>query len=224
VKISATVGTRSLAEGALRYHGRVAKDSTRPPTFGSNRNALNQCKRTEGTDARPNVVRLAIRSITQQVAEPMNEPSLQERYTPNFACFGCGPANPKGLHLRSFARGDVLVADWAPEKHHEAFAGVLNGGIIGTLLDCHSYWAAALGLMTKTGTATPPVLVTAEYSIKMLRPTPTDGSVHLEARVVEMNGHRARVEGTLLANGNICATSMAVFVAVKPGHPAYHAW
>jgi acyl-coenzyme A thioesterase PaaI-like protein len=154
----------------------------------------------------------------------MNEPSLQERHAPHFACFGCGPANPKGLHLRSFAKGDAVVADWTPEKHHEAFAGVLNGGIIGTLLDCHCYWAAAQNLMTRARTASPPVLVTAEYNIKMLRPAPTDGPVHLEARVLETEGDRAVVEGTLLAKGKTCATCRALFVAVKPGHPAYHAW
>ena len=156
----------------------------------------------------------------------MNESSLQERYAPHFACFGCGPANPNGLHLRSFTAVDGVgvVADWTPEKHHQAFGGVLNGGIIGALLDCHSYWAAAMDLMSRTGASKPPVLVTAEYTIKMLRPTPTDGPVHLEACVAETTGDRATVQGSLVANGKTCATSVAVFVAVKPGHPAYHAW
>ncbi len=73
---------------------------------------------------------------------------LQERYAPALACFGCGPANPAGLHLRSIVREDgALVATWRPGPHHEAFPGVLNGGIIGTLLDCHCNWAAAHALM-----------------------------------------------------------------------------
>ena len=42
----------------------------------------------------------------------MSGQSLQEQYAPNNACFGCGPANPKGLHIRSFAEGDEVVADW----------------------------------------------------------------------------------------------------------------
>jgi len=63
--------------------------------------------------------------------------SLQETYAPNNACFGCGPANPKGLRIRSFPEGDEVVAEWQPAKEHEAFEGMLNGGIIGTLLDCH---------------------------------------------------------------------------------------
>src|SRR4030042_1934973 len=56
--------------------------------------------------------------------KPMNDrPSVQERYAPRNHCFGCGPANPKGLHVRSFEDGEGLVADWTPEPHHEAVGG-----------------------------------------------------------------------------------------------------
>ena len=58
--------------------------------------------------------------------------SLQERYAPANACWGCGPANRDGLRIRSFARGEEVVAEWQPEPRYEAFPGVLNGGIIGT--------------------------------------------------------------------------------------------
>ena len=117
----------------------------------------------------------------------MSEPCLQERYAPHNACFGCGPANPDGLHVRSFAKGDVVVAEWTPAKHHEAFPGVLNGGIVGALLDCHCNWTAAWKLMQANGLATPPCTVTAEYTIKMRRPTPTNAPVLLRANVVELN-------------------------------------
>jgi hypothetical protein len=63
----------------------------------------------------------------------MANKSIQETYAPNNACFGCGPANPKGLHIRSFANGDEVVAEWQPSKEYEAFEGMLCGGIIGTL-------------------------------------------------------------------------------------------
>src|SRR3954468_1446095 len=123
----------------------------------------------------------------------MPEIGLQERYSPKSICFGCGPANTKGLRIRSIARpksegggsDDEVVADWTPEPHHEAFPGVLNGGIIGALLDCHSNWTAAWHLMKKSGADQPPCTVTADYAIKLLRPTPSQGPVHLTARVSE---------------------------------------
>jgi acyl-coenzyme A thioesterase PaaI-like protein len=150
----------------------------------------------------------------------VEDKSVQERHAPMNACFGCGPSNAKGLRIRSFEEGDELVARWRPEPHHEAFEGVLNGGIIGTLLDCHMNWCAAMHLMRAAAADGPPCTVTAEFSVKLLRPTPSDGELTLRARVVESAGDRATVEGTLEAGGKICDTGRGVFVAVKPGHPA----
>ena len=151
--------------------------------------------------------------------------SLQEKYSPQSICFGCGPANPKGLRIQSrVASPEEVVADWQPEKHHEAFPGMLNGGIIGSLLDCHSNWTAAWHLMAKSGADHPPCTVTADYAIKLLRPTPTDAPVHLSAKVVDSKEDRATIEATLTAHGKVCATCRGTFVSVKPGHPAYHRW
>ena len=150
--------------------------------------------------------------------------ALQRRYAPSNACFGCGPANAQGLRLGSIVAGDEVVAEWTPEAHHEAFPGVLNGGIIGTLLDCHSNWSAAWHLMNQAGADRPPCTVTAEYHIRLLRPTPTSGAVRLSARVVESSADRATVEASLEANGKTTATCRGVFVAVKEGHPAFHRW
>ncbi len=150
--------------------------------------------------------------------------SLQETYAPRNVCFGCGPANPHGLHIRSFAKGDEVVAEWKPEKRYEAFPGVLNGGIIGSLLDCHCNWTAAYHLMKQAGAEGVPCTVTAEYAIKLLRPTPTGDSVFLSAKVIDATDDRATVEGTLTAGGKVCATCRGVFVAVKEGHPAFHRW
>ncbi|MBA2743317.1 MAG: PaaI family thioesterase [Chthoniobacterales bacterium] len=156
---------------------------------------------------------------------PALSQSLQEKYAPNNACFGCGPANPEGVHVRSFARGDEVIAEWTPQQKYEAFPGVLSGGIIGTLLDCHCNWTAAYHLMKTSGAESPPCTVTADYAIKLLRPTPSDGPVSLSARVVESSVNRATVEGTLFsAAGKVCASCRGTFVAVKEGHPAFHRW
>jgi acyl-coenzyme A thioesterase PaaI-like protein len=154
-----------------------------------------------------------------------DELSLQERYAPQAICFGCGPANPAGLHIRSFpGDGDEVVAEWSAGPNHEAFPGVLNGGIIGTLLDCHCNWTAAYYLMQRSGLERPPTTVTAEYHIHLHQPTPTDVPLILRARVVESTDRRATVEGAIKANGQLTANCRATFVAVRPGHPAYERW
>lgn len=150
--------------------------------------------------------------------------SLQEKYAPANACFGCGPSNLKGLRIKSFPKGDKFVCEFTPQPHHEAFPGIVNGGIIGTLLDCHSNWTAAWTLMQAQKLSRPPCTVTAEYHIKMLHPTPSDKKLLLEAKPVEVKERKVTVEASLVADGKICATCRGIFVAVKPGHAAYHRW
>lgn len=154
----------------------------------------------------------------------MNEQALQDRYAPHNACFGCGPANTKGLRLKSVVDGEETVCTWMPEKHHEAFPGVLSGGICGTLLDCHSNWTAAWALMRRAGAASPPCTVTSDFHVTLKRPTPTDVALSLRARVVEIQDDRAVIEATLSAKGKVTATCRGLFVAVREGHPAFHRW
>ena len=154
----------------------------------------------------------------------MSEKSLQETYAPNMACFGCGTANEQALHIRSFPHGEEVSATFKPETYQEAFPGMLSGGIIGTLLDCHCNWTAAYHLMKQAGTDQPPCTVTADYTITLKRPTPTDQPVELRARVIESKEDRAIVEGELIAHDKVTAICRGTFVAVKPGHPAYHRW
>jgi acyl-coenzyme A thioesterase PaaI-like protein len=151
-------------------------------------------------------------------------PCVQERYAPANRCFGCGPANPQGLRVRSFEDGEELVAEWTPAPHHEAFAGAVNGGVIGALFDCHSNWTAALHLMRAAGREAPPCTVTAEFHVELLRVTPSAGPLRLRARVVESAADRATVEATLEAGGKTTARCRGVFVAVREGHPAFHRW
>ena len=151
----------------------------------------------------------------------MNRLSLQDQHFARGHCFGCGPTNERGLRLKSYVDGDEVVATFQPEKHHEAFDNCVCGGIVSSLLDCHSYWAATHALLRQSGTGTAPSLVTTELNVKFLRPAPSTEPLELRARVVSADAGRAEVESTLAAGGKICATCRGSFVAVKPGHPAY---
>jgi acyl-coenzyme A thioesterase PaaI-like protein len=151
-------------------------------------------------------------------------PSLQERYAPLSICFGCGPANARGLRIRSFPEGEGLRTEWTPEPHHQAFEGAVNGGIIGSLFDCHCNWTAAWHLMTAAGAEELPPTVTAEFSVRFRRPTPSNRPLVLRSRVASAEGTKVRVEATLECDGELCATGGGTFVAVKPDHPGYHRW
>ena len=157
----------------------------------------------------------------------VTEPSLQLRYSPESRCFGCGPANDHGLRIGSHEVAGTdgeLRATWQPLPYHAAFDDILNGGIIGTLLDCHSNWTAAAYLMHARGLAGPPACVTADYAISLRRPTPVGRPVDLRAWPVETTGDRVVVDAEMSVGGIITATCRGTFVAVGPDHPAFRRW
>ncbi|MFA6037323.1 MAG: PaaI family thioesterase [Legionellales bacterium] len=149
--------------------------------------------------------------------------SLQEHYSPNGICFGCGPKNDKGLQVHSFVQADgTLIATWQPKPEYQAFPNVLCGGVIGSLLDCHCNWAATWFLMQYNKTEIAPHTVTAEYTIKLKRPTPIDEPITLIARLEQIINERTAItSGELISHGKVCATCTGKFIAVKEEHPAF---
>jgi acyl-coenzyme A thioesterase PaaI-like protein len=77
--------------------------------------------------------------------------------------------------------------------------------------------------MGRDGLAAPPCTVTADFHVKLRRPTPL-GPVRVRAKVIESEGDRVAVDATLEAGGKVTATCKGTFVAVKEGHPAFHRW
>jgi acyl-coenzyme A thioesterase PaaI-like protein len=188
--------------------------------------------------------------------------SLQDQFASRLICFGCGPANPLGLQLKSYlgsaAQEDAhkgflpgleppgnwlpaglaappplpsrLVASFQPQAHHQAFPGVVNGGIISTLLDCHLNWTAVWRLMIQNQLTGPPCCVTANYQVTFKAPTPAGVLLMLQAWPLEVSERKGKIFGVLGPVDDrgilqqVTATGEGTFVAVKPGHPAFHRW
>ncbi len=157
----------------------------------------------------------------------------QDRYAPHSICFGCGPANKEGLQIKSHWEGDpagdgVFVMTFDPVEAHQAFPGVLNGGILGSLLDCHSNWCAATAIMADQGWDKPDCTVTADFHVKLKRPTPFPGRLTVKAQPTSIDGRTCKVHAEVWAEvkgeQKITATCDGTFVAVTEGHPAYHRW
>lgn len=110
--------------------------------------------------------------------------SIQELLFPQTTCFGCGPSNPKGLQLRSYRHEDALFATFKPWPEHDNGAGFLNGGIMSTLLDCHSA-AAVMDEASRQGWLPMPgaglAYVTAGLNVRFLRPAPLQDRIELRA-------------------------------------------
>ena len=152
------------------------------------------------------------------------EKSVQEIHASNSICSGCGPANENGLKIKSFRIDDGLKMEFLPSEEHQAFPGMINGGIIGTILDCHGNWTAAMALKDRDKMDSPPCTVTASYSVKLKRPTPFGEVLRITSKVEKIENNGVKVSLKLVAAGKTCATGEGLFVAVQEGHPAFHRW
>ena len=146
-------------------------------------------------------------------------PSIQDRLYPRLPCFGCGPSNPKGLRLRSYPGDGVVTAAFTPWPEHDNGLGYLNGGIISTVLDCHS---AAAVMLEAERRGWPPLpgaelpYVTAGLDTRYLRPSPLAETSELRAVVTSADEAEMTVEAELAWDGKIRATATAFWKRWRP--------
>ena len=150
----------------------------------------------------------------------MSGRSLQESLFPELTCFGCGPANERGLRLRSFRSPESgYVAQFLPWPEHDNGIGFLNGGIIGTLLDCHSAAAvvdtAAEHGWRSLGDALLPYL-TAGLDVRYRRPAPLLEPVTLRAEVSAASETEITVHVWLEHDGKVRAEADALWKRWRP--------
>lgn len=146
-------------------------------------------------------------------------PSIQQLLYPGLQCFGCGQANPKGLQLRSYPAEGAVTASFLPWPEHDNGLGFLNGGIISTILDCHSAAAVMWEADRRGWTAfagAPLPYVTAGLDVRFLRPSPLQEAVELVAHVADASDAEIRCEVELVWEGKTRATATAVWKRWRP--------
>ncbi|GBC60755.1 thioesterase [Desulfonema ishimotonii] len=147
----------------------------------------------------------------------MTEKAFQDYYPDILShCYGCGRLNEHGLQIKSRWEGDESVATYVPREYHMAIPGYVYGGLIASLIDCHSTGTAAAAAYRAEGRAMdtdPPFrFVTGSLHVDYLRPTPIDGPLEIRGKVKEIKGRKVVIESTLSANGKVCARGEVVAV------------
>jgi hypothetical protein len=66
-------------------------------------------------------------------------------------CFGCGALNEHGLQIKSFWAGEDMVCAWRPKPYHIGHPGILYGGLIASVVDCHCIWTTAAHACRRAG-------------------------------------------------------------------------
>lgn len=140
--------------------------------------------------------------------------AIQDRYDPEFQhCYGCGARNPQGLQIKSFPDGDEVVADFELRPEQLGVPGVVYGGLIASLMDCHGIATGAAFFQARDGLETPPRCVTASLTVNYRQPTPMDAkTVHLRSRVVESSERKAVVTVEFSAGDAITAEGQVIAV------------
>ena len=146
---------------------------------------------------------------------------IQDTYPEDFAhCYGCGYKNPEGHHFKTTydeATGET-VTRYRPKPYHTAIPGFVYGGLIASLIDCHSSGSAAIFKMLaegkKPGEEPAPRFVTARLEVDYLKPTPLGPELEVRGRAVEVGVKKVVVKSQLLVEGVETARSRAVMVRI----------
>lgn len=150
----------------------------------------------------------------------MSSKAIQDLYPEDFAhCYGCGKNNPEGLQLKTYIKGDETFAHFKPEEKHTAIPGMVYGGLLASLIDCHATGSAAAFYCKENGIPLreplPVRCVTGSLNIDFKAPTPMGEVLELNGKLHKLEGRKIWVDVTLTADGKVCATSRVLAISLK---------
>ena len=150
----------------------------------------------------------------------MNEQkAFQDYYPDNLSyCYGCGRLNEHGLHIKSYWDGEETVAHYTPKPYHIAIPGYVYGGLIASLIDCHSTGTAAAAAYRSESrgmdTLPPKRFVTASLHVDYLKPTPLGIELEVRAHIKDIKGRKVIITSTISANNIVYAKGEVVAVEI----------
>lgn len=149
---------------------------------------------------------------------PPTDTNYFQDHMPGNICFGCGRANHDGLKISSFWEGEEAHCIWISQAKYQGWKGVLNGGILATIIDCHTM-CTAMAYAYKSENRTldsDPVYryATGTLTVKYLKPTLNDEPVTLKAKVIETKGRKTVLKCDVISNGELTAQADVVAIRV----------
>ena len=151
-----------------------------------------------------------------------DSPYFQD-YMPGNVCFGCGAENPEGLQIKSRWDGEDGVCVFRSQPRFHGWEAVINGGILATVIDCHTMCTAMADAYRREGRdlGSAPVYryATGTITVRYRKPTPNDRPFEVRARVVEFKGRKTRLTFEVRADGVVTADGEAIGFRVLEGEP-----
>jgi acyl-coenzyme A thioesterase PaaI-like protein len=145
--------------------------------------------------------------------------AIQDLYPDSLShCYGCGRLNEQGLHLKSYADGDEIVCTLQPEPYHLAVPGFVYGGLIASIIDCHSIGTAVAAVIGPEGQSMAakiaPRYVTKSLQVDFLKPTPIQSLITVRAKVVESGRRHQVIHSELYAEDVLRARGVVVALPI----------
>ena len=151
-------------------------------------------------------------------------PAIQDFYPEHLAhCYGCGRLNEHGYRLRTRWEGEEAVTRFTPSPFSTSFPGFVYGGLLASILDCHSMAVAASGLYRVEGREmdldTPPFhrCVTGTLTVRYERPTPLGPEIAVRGVVDEVVGRKVRVRSWVVVDDVVTVRCEAIALDMPQG-------
>ncbi len=150
--------------------------------------------------------------------------AIQDFYPEHLAhCYGCGRLNEHGYRLRTRWEGEEAVTRFTPSPFSTSFPGFVYGGLLASILDCHSMAVAASGLYRAEGREmdldTPPFhrCVTGTLTVRYERPTPLGPELEVRGVVEGVDGRKVRVRSWVVVEGQVSVRAEAIALDMPEG-------
>ena len=150
--------------------------------------------------------------------------AIQDRYGERFQhCWGCGPKNDLGLHLKTYPSIDGKSCISRIKLENAYTGGVPSnvfGGMIATIFDCHGTASAAWfahhqkGLELTESTVIGR-FITARLEIDYLSPSPIEDEIVVISTLEELGERKAIIAMEMTVATKVRAKAKMVAVAVK---------
>jgi acyl-coenzyme A thioesterase PaaI-like protein len=152
----------------------------------------------------------------------MTNRAFQDCYEDDVAhCFGCGHLNHAGHRIKTYWDGDSTVTRFTPLPEHTAVPGFVYGGLLASLIDCHSTGSGAAALARARGIDMErqgaPRCVTGSLEVRYSAPTPMGVELEIRGTIHEVKGRKVVVGSTLSADGRVCVVGRAVVLEMPEG-------
>jgi acyl-coenzyme A thioesterase PaaI-like protein len=149
----------------------------------------------------------------------MTEKAIQDYYPDHLSrCYGCGRLNEHGLQIKSYWDNGEVVCKVRPESYQIGLPGIVYGGLIASVMDCHSIATAVATAYRKEGSEIgselPHGFMTASLHVDFMKPTPLAVPLSLRASLEEAEGRKLLVKSTLFAEDKARARGEVLIVRV----------